>query len=199
MIDPLDLAGRAAWTHVDAAWAGPLRFSARHSGLLLGIEHADSVSISGHKWLFQPKESALVLFRDTLRAHCAISFGAAYLAAPNVGLLGSHGAAAIPLLALLWAWGRSGVEERLDRCMAFADRFADFVEDDPRLELLARPETRALWYGDLSIRRFAKCRRYFQPALPHKRSLPARPGFDASRPNPVLQIEQVIDAVKRAL
>ncbi|OYU74328.1 MAG: aspartate aminotransferase family protein, partial [Alphaproteobacteria bacterium PA3] len=26
-IDPLDWAGRAAWTHVDAAWAGPLRLS----------------------------------------------------------------------------------------------------------------------------------------------------------------------------
>jgi hypothetical protein len=35
-IDPLSLAGRAAWTHVDAAWAGPLRMS-KYADLLAGI------------------------------------------------------------------------------------------------------------------------------------------------------------------
>ncbi|TAL85723.1 MAG: hypothetical protein EPN74_06905 [Rhodanobacter sp.] len=58
-IDPLDLAGRAAWTHVDAAWAGPLRLSS-YADRLTGIDRADSVSVSAHKWLFQPKESALI-------------------------------------------------------------------------------------------------------------------------------------------
>jgi L-2,4-diaminobutyrate decarboxylase len=106
-IDPLNLAGYAAWTHVDAAWAGPLRLSA-HAGRLSGIERSDSVSVSAHKWFFQPKESALVLFRDTAAAHAAISFGGAYLAVPNVGVLGSHGATEVPLLATLLAWGRAG-------------------------------------------------------------------------------------------
>jgi glutamate/tyrosine decarboxylase-like PLP-dependent enzyme len=64
-VDPLDTIGQAAWTHVDAAWAGPLRLSERHAEVLAGIERADSVAISAHKWLFQPKESALILFRDT--------------------------------------------------------------------------------------------------------------------------------------
>jgi L-2,4-diaminobutyrate decarboxylase len=75
-IDPFDLAGRAAWTHVDAAWAGPLRVS-NYANLLAGIESADSVAVSAHKWLFQPKESALVLFKDTEKAHAAVSFGGA--------------------------------------------------------------------------------------------------------------------------
>ena len=91
-IDDLSLCGRAAWTHVDAAWAGPLRLSLTYAPLLANIEHADSVAISAHKWLFQPKGSALVLFRDTLRAHSAISFGGAYLITPSVGVLGSRGA-----------------------------------------------------------------------------------------------------------
>ena len=140
-VDPLAFAGRAVWTHVDAAWAGPLRLSDRHAALLNGIENADSVSISAHKWLFQPKESALILFRDSARANEALSFGGAYLAAPNVGFLGSHGAVAVPLLALLLAWGQSGLAARLDRCMAFAERFASFLRDDPRFELLAWPQT----------------------------------------------------------
>lgn len=140
-IDDLSLVGRAAWTHVDAAWAGPLRLSSAYAPRLAGIERADSVAISAHKWLFQPKESALVLFRDAASAHAAISFGGAYLATPNIGVLGSHGAVGVPLLATLLAWGREGTAARIDRCMAMADELATFVADDDRLELLAAPET----------------------------------------------------------
>ena len=141
VIDPLNLAGLAVWTHVDAAWAGPLRLSRKYQSLLDGIEKADSVAVSAHKWLFQPKESALVFFRGTAAAHSALSFGGAYLAAPNIGLLGSHGAAAVPLFALLWAWGRDGLASRLDQCMAASEKFAAFVGGDPRLELLCPPQT----------------------------------------------------------
>src|SRR5690606_13142180 len=139
-IDPLDAAGSAAWTHVDAAWAGPLQLT-RHAARLDGIERADSVAVSAHKWLFQPKESALVLFRDNAKASAAISFGGAYLGVPNVGVLGSHGATAVPLLATLLAWGRSGLAARIERCVELAGHFAQFVRDDARLELLAPPKT----------------------------------------------------------
>ena len=108
-LDPLTLAGRAGWTHIDAAWAGPLRLSARHGDRLAGLERADSVAVSAHKWLFQPKESAFVLFRDVASAHAAVSFGGAYLATPNIGVLGSHGAAATLLLATLLACGGTGL------------------------------------------------------------------------------------------
>ena len=40
-IDPLDLVGTAKWTHVDAAWAGPLRLSHAHAGKLDGLDVAD--------------------------------------------------------------------------------------------------------------------------------------------------------------
>jgi len=139
-IDPFVLAGRAAWTHVDAAWAGPLRLS-KHTHLLAGIESADSVAISAHKWLFQPKESALVLFKDTEKAHAAVSFGGAYLATPNVGVLGSHGATATVLLATLLAWGHQGVAQRIEHCMDLARSLRDFVASDERLELYAEPQT----------------------------------------------------------
>jgi L-2,4-diaminobutyrate decarboxylase len=139
-IDPFDLAGRAAWTHVDAAWAGPLRMS-NYANLLAGIESADSVAVSAHKWLFQPKESALVLFKDTEKAHAAVSFGGAYLATPNVGVLGSHGATATALLATLLAWGREGVAQRIEHCMDLARCLRDFVVADERLELYAEPRT----------------------------------------------------------
>jgi len=137
-LDPLSLIGRAAWTHVDAAWGGPLRLT-RYAERLSGIEHADSVAVSSHKWLFQPKESALIMFRDADKATEAISFGGAYLTEPNVGLLGSHGATAIPLLAMLLSWGRVGVAQRIERCMEIADQLAAFVRQEDRLELFAEP------------------------------------------------------------
>ncbi|MFZ4540155.1 pyridoxal phosphate-dependent decarboxylase family protein [Propionivibrio sp.] len=139
-IDTLGLAGRAAWTHVDAAWAGPLRMS-KYANLLDGTESADSVAVSAHKWLFQPKESALVLFKDTEKAHAAVSFGGAYLAIPNVGVLGSHGATATALLATLLAWGREGVAQRIEHCMDLARCLRDFVAVDDRLVLYAEPQT----------------------------------------------------------
>jgi len=139
-LDPLSLIGQAAWTHVDAAWGGPLRMTC-YADRLAGIERADSVAVSSHKWLFQPKESALVLFRDSLKATEAISFGGAYLTEPNVGLLGSHGATAIPLLAMLMSWGRAGVALRIERCMAMADQLAEYIGNEARLALFALPTT----------------------------------------------------------
>jgi len=139
--DPLDLVGAAKWTHVDAAWAGPLRLSRTHSGRLDGIEAADSVAVSAHKWLFQPKDSALVMFRNLDIANAAVSFGGGYLARPNIGVQGSRSAAAIPLLATLLAWGREGVAQRLDHLMQMADSLADAIEKCDRLELWGRPQT----------------------------------------------------------
>lgn len=137
-IDPLDAAPDAAWRHVDAAWAGPLRFTRRHRHLLDGIERADSVSMSAHKWLYQPKEAAMVLFADTNAAHDAISFGGSYLAAPNVGLLGSHGAApALNLAVTLLTLGTDGLATRIDADMANADRLCDLIDTNDSLELRA--------------------------------------------------------------
>ena len=140
-IDPLARAG-ARWLHVDAAWAGPLRLT-RHAGRLDGVELADSVAVSAHKWLYQPKDSALALFRDP-GAQDAIAFGASYLATPNVGVQGSRGAAAVPLLATLVAWGRTGLAERIEANVALADALADRLAGDPRTVLLERPESAVL-------------------------------------------------------
>lgn len=136
-IDPLETAGNAAWTHIDAAWAGPLRLSDGYRDRLAGVERADSIAVSAHKWLFQPKESGLVFFRNTDEAHKAVTFGADYLATGNTGLLGSHGANAVPLLATLAAWGRTGVAERIDRAMSQADALHGFLGAEPEVQVFA--------------------------------------------------------------
>ena len=151
-IDSLKLAGQAKWTHVDAAWAGPLCLSPSHAHLLAGIENADSVAVSAHKWFFQPKDSALVMFRDPTKANSAISFGGGYLTSPNIGVQGSRGAAAIPLLATLLAWGRDGLVERIDRTMLMATKLAENLNNNKGIALWAMPITGVTVFRPLTCR-----------------------------------------------
>ena len=140
-VDPLELIGQARWTHVDAAWGGPLRLSSTYANRLAGIEGADSVAVSAHKLLMQPKDSALVMFRDPELANSVISFGGGYLATPNIGVQGSRGAAAVSLLATLLALGRAGIAERIDRVMEMANQLAENLEAEEAIELLSFPKT----------------------------------------------------------
>ena len=133
-VDDLSVCGSAAWTHVDAAWAGPMALSPSRRSTLAGIERADSVSISAHKWLFQPKDSALVLFADPASLD-EITTGAAYLASPNVGVMGSRGAAGTLSLALtIAAYGLDQLGAWVDQCLALADGFVSLIDAEPRLE-----------------------------------------------------------------
>ena len=140
-VDNLTQAAGAAWVHVDAAWGGPLRFSERFADVLDGVESADSVGFSAHKWCFQPKGTAVVLFKDDKAAHEALSYGGGYLSAPNIGLLGSGPATALPFLASLLAWGRAGLAERVEHGMAQASQLVELVVDDARFELWGQPTT----------------------------------------------------------
>ncbi len=140
-IEPLNAASGARWRHVDAAWAGPLRLSERHSKALDGIDGADSVAVSAHKWLFQPKESALVLFARTEEAHRSVAMDGAYLAVPNVGVLGSHGAVAAPLAATIMAYGVDGIASWIDRSMEIADALHQRIVDSTVLEARTTPQS----------------------------------------------------------
>ncbi len=197
-IDPLDLSGRAAWTHVDAAWAGPLRLCA-HADRLSGIERANSVSSSAHKWLFQPKESALIFFRDTATAHAAISFGGAYLAVPNVGVLGSHGATAVPLLATLLAWGRAGIAARIERCVSLADRLAEFVDSDSRLRLLAQPRTGIVVWRPRDSGKFDRLSRKLPTGATSITTIAGERWFRMVAANPNADIDLLIGGIQKAI
>ncbi|MBT5913308.1 MAG: aminotransferase class V-fold PLP-dependent enzyme [Rhodospirillaceae bacterium] len=140
-IDNLNLEQNAAWVHVDAAWAGPLRISNKHGHLLKGVENANSVAISGHKWFFQPKESGLILFRDTQSANKTISANSGYLSSANVGLLGSHGAIGFPLLATLMAWGKQGLIGRLEKTMELSVQLWTSLQNNPNVIVFDQPVT----------------------------------------------------------
>ena len=140
-IDALNPMPKAPWIHIDAAWAGPMRFSHQHASRLAGIETADSVGFSAHKWMYQPKGAALILFKEAESAHQAMSYGGGYLSAPNIGLIGSAPASALPLAATLLHWGREGLAEHIDSDMAKAERLKNLVDEHPDFELWGPSQT----------------------------------------------------------
>jgi glutamate/tyrosine decarboxylase-like PLP-dependent enzyme len=82
-VDPLDDLATVArrygiWFHVDGAYGGfaATAPSARH--LFAGIDHADSVAIDPHKWLYSSTGCGCVLYRDPDAAHAAFAEQAEY-------------------------------------------------------------------------------------------------------------------------
>ena len=197
-VDPLDLIGQAAWTHVDAAWAGALRLSPAYAHLLNGIEQADSIAVSAHKWFFQPKESALVLVRDLSLANSAISFGGGYLTEPNIGVQGSRGAAAVSLLATLIAWGQTGLAERIDHTMAIAHQLSDFLKAEPRIELLAEPHAGIVVFRPTSIA-VADFLKHLPTGLFSSCVLKDERWLRSVAANPLADIDKIIQALRQAL
>jgi len=68
-VDPLgelaDVAGaEGLWLHVDAAYGGAAKLSARDADRVTGLELADSVTIDPHKWFFQAYDIGGLLLRD---------------------------------------------------------------------------------------------------------------------------------------
>lgn len=66
-IDPLRAVAEVAreyglWLHVDGAYGALAALAAPEK--LAGLELADSLSVDAHKWLFQPLDCSLLLFRD---------------------------------------------------------------------------------------------------------------------------------------
>ena len=61
------------WLHVDAAYGGAARLSARDAGRVPDLDRADSVTVDPHKWFFQAYDIGGLLVRDG--AHLAQVFG----------------------------------------------------------------------------------------------------------------------------
>lgn len=102
------------WVHVDGAFGLWARASARRSGLVAGVETADSWSTDAHKWLNVPYDCGLAIVSDPAATRAALGANTAYL--PTVadrepGMLVpemSRRARAVPVYAALASLGRVG-------------------------------------------------------------------------------------------
>jgi glutamate/tyrosine decarboxylase-like PLP-dependent enzyme len=151
--DPIaDMAAMAeefgAWLHVDAAFGLIAAFDPALSGLLKGIDRADSIAADAHKWLNVPYDSGLALIRDRNIANRTFAMpGAPYLedlAGPDPGFasLGpdsSRRARAFAVFAAIVAYGRAGISEMIGRQMRAAAALAAAVDRSPDFRVLVEP------------------------------------------------------------
>ncbi|TAL85877.1 MAG: hypothetical protein EPN74_06900 [Rhodanobacter sp.] len=142
--------------------------------------------------------SALILFRETTQSHAALSFGGAYLDTPNVGVLGSHGASAVPLLATILAWGREGLCARIEQCMDCAEKLAQFVQEDPRFTLLTQPQTGIVVWRPNDARVFDKLIRHLPAGMVSTTMISGQRWLRNVAANPGVDMDLVIREIGKA-
>ncbi|MEU0396115.1 aminotransferase class V-fold PLP-dependent enzyme [Streptomyces sp. NPDC006208] len=153
-IDPLpEIAAltrrHGAELHIDAAYGGPLLFSAQHRALLTGLDRAHSVTLDLHKLGWQPVAASLLAVPERA-ALAPLGHTADYLNPADdsdAGLPDLLGRSLrttrrpdiLKIAVTLRALGRSGLADLVDRTCAAAGQFADLVDKNPGLTLYERP------------------------------------------------------------
>jgi glutamate decarboxylase len=137
--------------HVDAAWGGPTLMSDKYRHLLDGIQHADSVTIDGHKQFYMPMSCGMVYFKDPLALE-NIAYHANYIVrrgSVDLGirtLSGSREANSLILSSALDIMGAEGYALLIDHGIETARWFAGEIERREDFELVSRPELNILLY-----------------------------------------------------
>jgi aromatic-L-amino-acid decarboxylase len=158
VIDPLDELAEIAcenecWYHVDAAYAGTLAFSHRHSDKLRGIARANSITFDPHKWMFVPFACGATLVRDgggVLRE--AFDMSPEYLSEDRGGAdvefdffrYGQMGTRRFNSLKLWMAFkymGRAGYAATIDRQIDLTRYFAERLARLPDFKQVGEVET----------------------------------------------------------
>lgn len=155
-IDPIaDMAGVAAKNnihfHVDAAWGGPIVFSAKYKPLLNGIERADSVTLCPHKQLYVPQGMSICLFKNPRAIH-ASSVQAVYQGKQgsfDMGqytIEGSRSAIFLSLHAMFNIVTKRGIGALVEQGIEKTRYFAGLVSGNRAFELIGFPEINILNY-----------------------------------------------------
>jgi len=134
---------RGAWLHVDGAFGLWARVSPALSGLVQGLETADSIATDGHKWLNVPYDSGIVLCAHPGAHRAAMTLAAAYIVAdaaerdPHEFVPEeSRRARAVPVYAALRTLGRDGLIALVERNCAQARRMAGNLARHPAVRIL---------------------------------------------------------------
>jgi glutamate/tyrosine decarboxylase-like PLP-dependent enzyme len=153
-VDPLpELAAlcreRGHWLHVDGAYGAPAVLTERGRAALAGMEHADSLVLDPHKWLFQPYEIGSVLVRRPGALEQAFTMFPEYLR--DVGVAGeevafrdrgpqlSRGTRALKLWLSLQVFGLDAFRAAIDRGIDLAERAAALIEATPGFQVVTPP------------------------------------------------------------
>jgi len=159
-IDPLEEIGAVCrahglWLHVDGAYGLPAALVAAEK--FRGLSAADSLSVDLHKWLYQPVDCGILLFKDPSRARTAFSHTGDYArvldADPVEGfaffdesLELSRRFRALKSWLSLRYHGLNAFRAAIRTDLEHARQLADNISATPQLELLAPVELSAVCF-----------------------------------------------------
>jgi aromatic-L-amino-acid/L-tryptophan decarboxylase len=159
-IDPLEQIGaicraQGLWMHVDGAYGVPAALVAAEK--FRGLSAADSVSLDLHKWLYQPVDCGMLLFKDPGHARATFSHTGEYArvldADPVEGfaffeesLELSRRFRALKIWLSLRYHGLNAFRVAIRADLEHAHQLADSIRSTPRLELLAPVELSAVCF-----------------------------------------------------
>ena len=168
-IDPLaelaDVARRnELWFHVDGAYGAAAAVARPEK--FVGMSQADSISLDAHKWLYQPLDCSVLLYRDADTARRTFAYSAEYVkTASDDPIEGfaffdqtielSRRFRALKLWLSLRYHGLAAFRAAITENLAQAELLAELIEAEPSLELLAPVELSAVCFrwtnGDASM------------------------------------------------
>jgi aromatic-L-amino-acid/L-tryptophan decarboxylase len=134
------------WLHVDAAYAGVAAMVPGYEAILDGAEHADSVVLNPHKWLFTPFDLSVLYTRHMDVVRRAFSLTPEYLKTAeadiarnlmDTGIQLGRRFRALKLWMVLRHFGAQGLRARLAEHMRLARLFADWVDASDEFERVA--------------------------------------------------------------
>jgi glutamate/tyrosine decarboxylase-like PLP-dependent enzyme len=134
------------WVHVDGAYGAPAAMV--EPDLFRGLGDVDSLSVDAHKWLYQPLDCSVLLYRDPAAARRTFSltddYAASLSADPVEGQVFfeetvelSRRVRALKLWLSLRYHGLQAFRESIAGNIAQARRLAALVDAEPRLERVA--------------------------------------------------------------
>lgn len=141
---------RGLWLHVDGAYgaAALLAPSARH--LFDGVEHADSLVVDPHKWLYAPFDCAALVYREPHLARAVHAQEASYLDVIHGDDGGwnpsdyayhlTRRARGLPLWFSLAVHGTDAYRDAIETTLDLARTAAARVDAEPQLELVREPD-----------------------------------------------------------
>ncbi|GAA5030863.1 pyridoxal phosphate-dependent decarboxylase family protein [Microbacterium fluvii] len=140
---------RGVWLHIDGAYGLAAMLSPRTRHLFAGVEHADSLIVDPHKWLFAPFDACALIYRDPERGRAAHTQHAEYLdtltetadwSPSDYAVQLTRRARGLPIWFSLATYGAAVYREAITAAVDLATRIADEIERRPGLTLVRRPQ-----------------------------------------------------------
>jgi len=134
------------WFHIDGAYGGLAALAVPEK--FRGLELADSIAIDPHKWLYQPLDCGMVLYRDAAIARQTFAYSGDYTKVLNTDPVEnfaffeesmelSRRFRALKLWLSIRYHGMAAFRRAIQNDLDHAQLLAELIRNEPRLELLA--------------------------------------------------------------